>query len=111
VSQGLDRQQQGSQYPHQPAAFFHSQYYPSHVPQLTPPYEQYQVPNYRAQMQVADYAVPMNYMAVPMRTNRDKDPSQGVRSLLMEEFRSLNKPNRKYELKVSISAPISLHSS
>ncbi|KAJ8131029.1 hypothetical protein O1611_g2596 [Lasiodiplodia mahajangana] len=95
MSPDVDRQQQGFQYPMQPPGFFSATQYASHHQQY---YEQYaQVPNYRGQMQNG-YGGQVNYGNV-VRVNRDKDPSQGARSLLLEEFRSLNKSNRRYELK------------
>ncbi|KAI8634834.1 ARM repeat-containing protein [Xylariaceae sp. FL1651] len=99
VPQDLDRQQ-GSQFSHQPAGFYHSPYYNSHLPQFSAPYEQYtQPPNYRSQMPVPGYGLPVNYMTVPIRTTRDQDPSKGVRSMLLDEFRSNTKSNKRYELK------------
>ncbi|KAI0105515.1 ARM repeat-containing protein [Nemania sp. FL0031] len=93
MSPDVDRQQPGFQYPLQTSGFFPPPHFASH-PQY---YEHYtQVPNYRGQIQNG-YGGQVNYVGV--RTNRDKDSSQGARSLLLEEFRSLNKSNRRYELK------------
>ncbi|KAI3337366.1 ARM repeat-containing protein [Xylariaceae sp. AK1471] len=100
LPQDLDRQPQGSQYPHQPAGYYASPYFNSHLPQFSAPYDQYgQVPPYRPQMPVPGYGMPVNYVPVPVRAGPGKDPSQGARSMLLEEFRTLNKPNRRYELK------------
>lgn len=97
--QDLDRQQQGSQYPMQPPGFY-PPYFNSHISQYSTPYDEYpQVPNFRGQIPATGYGGPVNYVGVALRTIRDKDPSQGARSQLLEEFRSLNKANRRYELK------------
>lgn len=70
------------------------------------PYEQYvQNPNFRSQMPLQGYGLPMNYVTglpVPVRPSRDQDPGKGVRSVLLEEFRGNAKSNKRYELKVSI---------
>ncbi|KAI1128066.1 ARM repeat-containing protein [Nemania abortiva] len=98
MSPDLDRQQQGFQYPPiQPPGFFPAPHFNSHLTQYYEPYAQ--VPNYRHQIPTNGYGSQMNYVGVALRSNRDKDPSQGARSLLLEEFRSLNKSNRRYELK------------
>jgi hypothetical protein len=52
-------------------------------------------------MPVPGYAMPINYMPVPARAGPGKDPTQGARSILLDEFRTHNKPNKRYELKVS----------
>ncbi|KAI1117078.1 ARM repeat-containing protein [Nemania sp. NC0429] len=97
--QDLDRQHQGPQYPMQPPGFY-PPYYNSHVPQFSPSYDEYtQVPNFRNHIPAAGYGGHMNYLGAHLRTNRDKDSSQGARSQLLEEFRGLNKSNRRYELK------------
>lgn len=44
----------------------------------------------------------MNYLpsvSVPVRPSRDQDPGKGMRSALLEEFRSNAKSNKRYELK------------
>lgn len=97
--QDLNRQQQGPQYPIQPHGFY-PPYFNSHVSQFPTPYDDYaQVPNFRSQIPATGYGGQVNYIGVALRTSRDKDSSQGARSQLLEEFRSLNKANRRYELK------------
>lgn len=100
--QDFDRQQQGPQYPIQPPGFYQP-YFNSQLSQFSTPYDEYtQVQNYRGQIPATGYGGQVNYLGgVTLRTSRDKDPSQGARSQLLEEFRSLNKANRRYELKVS----------
>ncbi|KAI1173782.1 ARM repeat-containing protein [Nemania sp. FL0916] len=100
MAQDLDRQQYNSQYP-VPSPGFYQPYFPSHLSQFSTPYEQFtQLPNYpRGHIATAGYGGQMNCIGVSMRSNRDKDPSQGARSDLLEEFRSLNRSNRRYELK------------
>ncbi|PYI00134.1 mRNA binding protein Pumilio 2 [Aspergillus ellipticus CBS 707.79] len=51
-------------------------------------------------MQPGYYSVPqMGAAALLSRGHRDHDPSQAVRSALLEEFRAQNKGNKRYELK------------
>ncbi|KAJ8110618.1 hypothetical protein ONZ43_g5829 [Nemania bipapillata] len=94
MSQDPERQQTLFQYP-TPPGFFppFNQYLPNYV-------EAYpHIPNYRSPAPVANYAGQVNYANGGIRANREKDSSQGARSGLLEEFRSLNKSNRRYELK------------
>ncbi|KAI1429363.1 ARM repeat-containing protein [Xylaria sp. FL1777] len=96
VSQDLDRQQQGAQYPQQSSGF-----YQPYFPQYPTSYEHYtqHVPNYRPQVPANGYGVPLNYIGLPLQTNRDKAPVQSARSPLLDEFRAQTKANRRYELK------------
>ncbi|KAI1375878.1 ARM repeat-containing protein [Hypoxylon crocopeplum] len=98
----LDRTQQGSQYLQQPSGFYQQPYYNTSLSQFSTPYDQYvQTPNFRSQVQLPGYGL-MNYIPgvpVPMRPSRDQDPGKGVRSVLLEEFRSNAKSTKRYELK------------
>ncbi|KAJ2985980.1 hypothetical protein NUW58_g5250 [Xylaria curta] len=90
----LDRQQQGPQYPHQSLPPYSQYFNPSWQPQ--PQYEQYPQMTYRSSMSPAGYT---QYIPVPIRPDQNSDPTQGVRSTLLEEFRNLHRTNRRYELK------------
>ncbi|KAI1154666.1 ARM repeat-containing protein [Nemania diffusa] len=96
VSQDGDRQQPPFPYAIPPPGFFQNPFN-SHLQPYYDPYPQ--VPNYRPQVPPASYGGQVNYANGNLRATRDKDSSQGARSLLLEEFRSLNKSNRRYELK------------
>ncbi|KAI1312133.1 ARM repeat-containing protein [Xylaria venustula] len=99
VSQDMDRQQPGAQYPNQPSAFY-PQYINSH-PQYPMVYDQFvqQTPNYRHQVSTFGFGMPPNSVGFPLQTSRGKDLAQGVRSQLLDEFRAQTKANRRYELK------------
>ena len=54
------------------------------------------------------YSIHQQYMAqppaqAPKATAKEQDPTQPLRSALLDEFRSNNKTNKRYELKVCIS--------
>ncbi|KAI1821798.1 ARM repeat-containing protein [Xylaria intraflava] len=100
MSHDLDRQQQGTQYPQQPAAHFGPYSNPS-LHQFPTTYEQYSHPiqNYSTQVPVTGYTMHLNYTEVPVRTGRSRDPAQGARSKLLEEFRNRHKTGRHFELK------------
>ncbi|KAI0377839.1 ARM repeat-containing protein [Hypomontagnella monticulosa] len=101
--QELDRASHGSQYLQQQSSFYPQTYYNTNLSQFSTPYEQYvQNPNFRSQMQLQGYNLPMNYipgLQVPVRPSRDQDPGKGVRSVLLEEFRGNAKSTKRYELK------------
>lgn len=105
ISQDLDRQQQpGSQYPHPPPGLFPPYFYPTlhsglmhdHIAQNHNPHSPIpsSQPNYRSHFPIVN---PYSF-----GTSRD-DLTQGARSPLLEEFRSLHRTNRRYDLKVSSS--------
>ncbi|KAI1393930.1 ARM repeat-containing protein [Hypoxylon trugodes] len=104
VLQELNRTQHDSQYLQQQSGFYPPNYY-NGLSQFSAPYDQYvQNPNLRSQVQLPGqgYGLPMNYIPgiqVPLRPSRDQDPGKGVRSVLLEEFRSNAKSNKRYELK------------
>ena len=84
--------------------YYANQYY---MPQPFPPnYIDPYSQNFR-QAAMNNYALPHmnggfpmgNGNAPPMRPSRDQDPSKGLRSALLDEFRVNNKSNRKYELR------------
>lgn len=58
-----------------------------------------QIPNYRFDLPVPAY-IPNG--PVPRGPARDQDVGHGVRSLLLDEFRSNSKSNKRYELKVCL---------
>ncbi|KAJ9154934.1 Pumilio domain-containing protein [Pleurostoma richardsiae] len=101
-----DRRGQNQQYMQQQApAFYTSPYYNPNFPaqypaQLFDPYTGH--PNFRPPIPMTGY--PVNpYLAgaagAGFRSSRDNDPGKGVRSLLLDEFRSSSKSNKRYELK------------
>ncbi|KAI0115354.1 ARM repeat-containing protein [Daldinia grandis] len=99
--QDLERAPQGSQYVHQQPVF-QSSYYAGGLSQFSTPYDQYtQNPGFRPQMQVPAYGFQMNFpnISVPVRPSRDQDPGKGVRSTLLEDFRSNAKSTKRFELK------------
>ena len=54
------------------------------------------------------YSIPSQYMShtppqAPKATAKELDPAQPLRSALLDEFRSNNKTNKRYELKVCVS--------
>ncbi|KAK0630714.1 armadillo-type protein [Bombardia bombarda] len=94
--QFLQQQQQQQQYytNYNYPAYQHQQY-PAHL------YDAYG-PNPRQSVPPSTYAMPMNPFlgasGLPMRMSKDKDPANGVRSPLMEDFRMNNK-SRRWELR------------
>ncbi|KAI4870947.1 ARM repeat-containing protein [Hypoxylon rubiginosum] len=101
--QELDRAQHGSQYLNQQPGFYPPNYYNTNLSQFSAPYDQYvQNPNFRSQVQLPGFGLPVNYLPglpVPARPSRDQDPGKGMRSAVLEEFRSNAKSNKRYELK------------
>ncbi|KAI2642585.1 ARM repeat-containing protein [Xylaria nigripes] len=93
----LDRQQQNSQYPQQPTGNFAPYFTPS-VSQF-PTYDQFQLQNYRPQIPETSYTMQLNFAESPARAARNRDPVQGARSKLLEEFRNRHKTGRQFELK------------
>ncbi|RFU75185.1 pumilio domain-containing [Trichoderma arundinaceum] len=92
------------------ASNFPAQYYPNQfgyaqiASQYTPSYPEAYTSNFRPML--PSYAVPsihpgypLNPMT-PIRPSRDQDPSKGMRSALLDEFRvNGNKSNKRYELR------------
>ncbi|UKZ63598.1 uncharacterized protein TrAtP1_004825 [Trichoderma atroviride] len=91
------------------ASNFPAQYYPNQfgyaqIPsQYSPSYPEAYTSNFRPML--SNYAVPsipgypLNSMT-PIRPSRDQDPSKGMRSALLDEFRvNGNKSNKRYELR------------
>jgi hypothetical protein len=94
------QQQHISYYP----APYYTQNYHGQFQQSFDPYT-----NIRLNGAMSGYNIPMPYPlgalgagAVPHRPARDQDPGRGVRSVLLEEFKSSTRSNRRYELKVRI---------
>jgi mRNA-binding protein PUF3 len=84
--------------------YYSNQYY---MPQPFPPnYMDPYGPSFR-QAAINNYAMPHlngsyslgNGNLPPVRPSRDQDPSKGMRSALLDDFRISNKSNRKYELR------------
>jgi mRNA-binding protein PUF3 len=46
---------------------------------------------------------------IPTRPAKDQDVGVGVRSVLLEEFRSNSKSNKRYELKVGYAEPVHVY--
>ncbi|KAM0264752.1 hypothetical protein ACHAQJ_000577 [Trichoderma viride] len=92
------------------ASNFPAQYYPNQfgyaqiASQYSPSYPEAYTSNFRPML--PNYAVPsihpgypLNSMT-PIRPSRDQDPSKGMRSALLDEFRvNGNKSNKRYELR------------
>ncbi|KAL7626766.1 mRNA binding protein puf3 [Parahypoxylon ruwenzoriense] len=101
----FDRTQPSSQYiQQQQPGFYSPAYYSTAASQFSGHYDQYvQNTSFRSQMQIPGYGLQVNYMpslSVPLRPSRDQDPGKGVRSILLEEFRSnVKNNNKRYELK------------
>ncbi|GAP87434.1 putative pumilio domain-containing protein [Rosellinia necatrix] len=101
MSQDLDRQQHSSQYLHQPPGIYPPFITPP-IPEFSASYDAYvQNLSFRTQIPPTGYGAQANYMGVSsvFRPSGVKDLSQSARSQLLEEFRSLNKSNKRYELK------------
>ncbi|GKT87855.1 pumilio domain-containing protein [Colletotrichum tofieldiae] len=75
-----------------PAPNFAGQY----PPQMFDPYGRPSLPLPGYGLHMAPYSIPG---VMPVRPAKDQDPGKGVRSLLLEEFRSSSKSNKRYELK------------
>ncbi|KAI1085638.1 ARM repeat-containing protein [Whalleya microplaca] len=99
----FSRQPPGSHYLQQQENVYPPYYNNSSLSQFsTTTYDQFvQAPSFRPHMQVPGYGMQVNYpgFPIPARPSRDQDPGKGVRSMLLEEFRSNNKSNKRYELK------------
>ncbi|KAI0190188.1 pumilio domain-containing protein [Xylaria flabelliformis] len=102
MSQDLDRQQQqGSQYSHPPPGLYPPYFYSTLPVGLVPDHSP-QSHNHRSQIPPSQLEYRQPFPIVPQYsfgTNRDGDPTQGARSALLEEFRSLHRTNRRFELK------------
>ncbi|KAE9576903.1 Pumilio 2 [Colletotrichum fructicola] len=66
------------------------------APQVYDPYIRQQIPMPGYGLHMAPYSISG---VVPIRATKDQDPSKGMRSMLLEEFRSSSKSNKRYELK------------
>lgn len=106
----LDRRLQNIHYAQQAQAYmygtqFHGQY-PAHA------YDYPAHQNYRPANVPYGYPMPMPpyppTQIIPTRPAKDQDVGVGVRSVLLEEFRSNSKSNKRYELKVSWMRAIGL---
>ncbi|KAN0103017.1 ARM repeat-containing protein [Hyaloscypha variabilis] len=98
----LDRRLQSIHYAQQAQAYmygaqFHGQY-PAHAYDYPPHHQNYRQPNapYGYPMPMPPYAPAQ---IIPTRPAKDQDVGVGVRSVLLEEFRSNSKSNKRYELK------------
>lgn len=89
------------------ASNFPTQYYPNQfgygqiANQYSPSYPEAYTQNFRPL--IPNYPAPSGYPLNPMtpiRPSRDQDPSKGMRSALLDEFRvNGNKSNKRYELR------------
>ncbi|KAK7436161.1 hypothetical protein CaCOL14_009929 [Colletotrichum acutatum] len=85
----------------QAPAFYPGPYYTpnfagQYPPQMFDPYGRPSLPLPSYGLHMAPYSMPG---VMPIRPSKDQDPGKGVRSLLLEEFRSSSKSNKRYELK------------
>lgn len=99
----LDRRLQSLQYAQQQYVYntpFQGQYPPQSFEYVPTNYRQGGVPY--------GYAIPIppypQAQPIPTRPAKDHDVGVGVRSVLLEEFRSNSKSNKRYELKVSLKS-------
>ncbi|OLN81558.1 Pumilio-like protein 2 [Colletotrichum chlorophyti] len=86
--------------PTQAPAFYPGPYYSpnftgQYPPQMFDPYGRPQMMSGYG-LHMAPYSIPG---VMPIRPGKDQDPGKGVRSALLEEFRSSSKSNKRYELK------------
>nr|XP_036574978.1 mRNA binding protein pumilio [Colletotrichum truncatum]KAF6781478.1 mRNA binding protein pumilio [Colletotrichum truncatum] len=85
----------------QAPAFYPGPYYSPNFPGQFPP--QIFDPYGRPPMPLPGYGLHMSPYSIPgvmpIRPSKDQDPGKGVRSMLLEEFRSSSKSNKRYELK------------
>lgn len=96
-SMELDRRLQNIHLAHQ------QNYFQQFQGQFPPHAYDYPPPNYRQSTAPYGYMQVPVYPAaqiVPTRPAKDQDVGVGVRSILLEEFRSNSKSNKRYELKV-----------
>lgn len=106
--QFLQQPQQQSQQQPQPLLYPPGSYYTPNFQHFSPHlYDLYQnsYANLRGPLPIPGYGMhmgpyPLGAGAMPFRPARDQDPGRGVRSMLLEEFRSSSKSNKRYELKV-----------
>ena len=101
----LDRRLLGQHFIQPPPSYYPHFYGPNYQqfpPQVYDPY----AAGFRPPVaHIPGYGLPINpYLAgtagVPIRPTKDQDPGKGVRSMLLEEFRSSSKSNKRFELKV-----------
>lgn len=119
---GLEFDRRGQPYiPQQPmTAFFgHPGYYAQpFAPYPPPPFDPY-APVFRPMMHMTGaFGAPIHgYLAAgtsgilsfPQRPGKDQDLAKGIRSALLEEFRSSSRSTRRFELKVSHYLPRKCH--
>jgi len=94
----LDRRLQNAHYPQAQFLYNHpfQGQYPPPAYEYAPPFRQGAVPY---GYPIALHAYPQAQI-IPTRPSKDQDVGVGVRSVLLEEFRSNSKSNKRYELKV-----------
>ncbi|KAF6793058.1 mRNA binding protein pumilio [Colletotrichum sojae] len=78
-------------YPHYYGANF-----PGAYPQMFDPYQRPALPISGYGLQLAPY---QTQGSMPVRPGKDQDPGKGVRSALLEDFRTSSKSNKRYELR------------
>lgn len=99
----LDRRLQNAHYPQTQFLYNHpfQGQYPPPAYEYAPPFRQGAVPY---GYPIALHAYPQAQI-IPTRPSKDQDVGVGVRSVLLEEFRSNSKSNKRYELKVRSRYP------
>lgn len=102
----LDRRPQHVQYSQHQGAYLYSN---GHFQGQCPPHLYDYPPQTFRQASVPPYGYPMPLppyppQSIPTRPAKDQDVGLGVRSVLLEEFRSNAKSNKRYELKVRIDS-------
>ncbi len=98
----LDRRLQNIHFAQQPQAYMYGTQFQGQYPPHT--YD-YPPQNFRQGNVPYGYPMPMPpfppAQVIPTRPAKDQDVGTGMRSTLLEEFRSNSKSNKRYELKVS----------
>ncbi|KAF9877280.1 hypothetical protein CkaCkLH20_04980 [Colletotrichum karsti] len=79
-----------------PPASYYNPGFTAQYPQFIDPYGRPPIPLPGYGLHMAPYSIPG---VMPIRPSKDQDPGKGVRSMLLEEFRSSSKSNKRYELK------------
>jgi mRNA-binding protein PUF3 len=78
--------------------------YPPHVYDFPP--QNFRQAQYGYQIPMPAYPPTQ---VIPTRPAKDQDVGVGVRSVLLEEFRSNSKSNKRYELKVGYAEPVHVY--
>lgn len=99
IPQDLDRRQDGPQYSQM--AEIYPPFNNSPYSDIISSYDTFaHNPNYRASMPPAPYGTQINMMGPSLRPSGVRDVIPGTRSALLDQFRSVNKSNKRFELHV-----------